>query len=127
MNNFISVNVVDGVLAGYGEWNTMEEAEAALLEPDHQFAYARPEGSDVYWIVVGETVVVDTASKAADAFVKLRADRDELISKSDWRAMPDAPTMSDAWKAYREALRDLPGTLNDTTVLETITWPTEPS
>jgi hypothetical protein len=41
--------------------------------------------------------------------------------------MPDSPTMSDAWIAYREALRDLPGTLNDTTVLETITWPTEPS
>jgi hypothetical protein len=36
-------------------------------------------------------------------------------------------TMSDAWKAYRKKLRDLPGTLDDTTVLETITWPTEPS
>jgi hypothetical protein len=36
-------------------------------------------------------------------------------------------TMSDEWKAYRKALRDLPGTLNDTTVLETITWPDEPS
>ena len=36
-------------------------------------------------------------------------------------------TMSSAWKTYRQALRDLPGTLNDTTVLETITWPTEPS
>jgi hypothetical protein len=41
--------------------------------------------------------------------------------------MPDAPTMSDAWKAYRKKLRDLPSTLDDTTVLKTITWPTEPS
>jgi hypothetical protein len=35
--------------------------------------------------------------------------------------------MSDAWKAYRKKLRDLPGTLDDTKVLKTITWPTEPS
>ena len=35
-------------------------------------------------------------------------------------------TISDEWKAYRKKLRDLPGTLNDTTVLKTITWPDEP-
>ena len=64
---------------------------------------------------------------AVRAFVTLRQERDTKLAKSDWRAMPDAPTMSDAWKAYRKKLRDLPGTLDDTTVLKTITWPTEPS
>ena len=41
--------------------------------------------------------------------------------------MNDKKMMSDAWKTYRQALRDLPSTLNDTTVQETITWPEEPS
>ena len=47
--------------------------------------------------------------------------------------MPDL-TLSDAWKTYRQELRDLPGTLNDTTVQKIfrevdgdIDWPTEPS
>tara|TARA_E500000331_G_C17131824_1_gene658579 strand:- start:193 stop:486 length:294 start_codon:yes stop_codon:yes gene_type:complete len=63
---------------------------------------------------------------ASRAFAALRAERDRKIAKTDWRAMPDL-TLSDAWKTYRQELRDLPGTLNDTTVQETITWPTEPS
>jgi hypothetical protein len=63
---------------------------------------------------------------AARAWVSLRQERDIKLAKSDWRAAGDL-TISDAWKAYRKKLRDLPGTLNDTTVLETITWPDEPS
>ena len=63
---------------------------------------------------------------AARAWEALRKERDNRIAKSDWRANSDV-AMSDAWKTYRQALRDLPSTLNDTTVQETITWPTEPS
>ena len=63
---------------------------------------------------------------AARAWEALRRERDNKIAKSDWRANSDV-TMSDAWKTYRQALRDLPSTLNDTTVQETITWPEEPS
>ena len=63
---------------------------------------------------------------AARAWQALRRERDNKIVKSDWRANSDV-AMSDAWKTYRQALRDLPSTLNDTTVQETITWPDEPS
>ena len=63
---------------------------------------------------------------AARAWQALRIERDNKIAKSDWRANSDV-TMSDAWKTYRQKLRDLPSTLNDTTVQETITWPEEPS
>ena len=63
---------------------------------------------------------------AARSWEWLREERDRKIAKTDWRAMPDL-TLSDAWKTYRQELRDLPSTLNDTTVQETITWPTEPS
>ena len=63
---------------------------------------------------------------AARAWEALRRERDNKIAKSDWRANSDV-TMSDASKTYRQSLRDLPSTLNDTTVQETITWPEEPS
>ena len=63
---------------------------------------------------------------AARAWEALRRERDNKIAKSDWRANSDV-TMSDAWKTYRQELRDLPSKYNDTTVQETITWPEEPS
>ena len=66
-----------------------------------------------------------TDGAAARAWEALRVERDNKIAESDWRANSDV-TMSDAWKTYRQALRDLPSTLNDTTVQETITWPDEP-
>ena len=65
--------------------------------------------------------------KAAErAWLTLRQDRDAKLAKSDYMGNSDV-TMSDAWKAYRKKLRDLPGTLDDAKVVKTITWPTEPS
>ena len=63
---------------------------------------------------------------AARAWEALRIKRNAKIAESDWMANSDV-TMSSAWKTYRQSLRDLPSTLNDTTVQETITWPDEPS
>ncbi len=58
------------------------------------------------------------ASKWAD----IRIRRDGKLSLTDWRAGSDL-TLSDAWKTYRQALRDVP-TQSDP---DNITWPTEPS
>ena len=63
---------------------------------------------------------------SARAWAELRSERNLKLAGTDWRAMPDL-TLSDEWKAYRKLLRDLPSTLNDTTILEPITWPKEPS
>ena len=38
---------------------------------------------------------------------EVRAARDKALADSDWRAVKDR-TMSQAWKDYRKALRDLP-------------------
>ena len=67
-----------------------------------------------------------TEYELATAWSDLRQTRDAKIAESDYMGNSDV-TMSDAWKAYRKKLRDLPGTLDDTKVLKTITWPTEPS
>ena len=54
---------------------------------------------------------------------KVRRKRDAILKSSDWMANSDV-TMSDEWRTYRQALRDITsqeGFPND------ITWPTEPS
>ena len=38
---------------------------------------------------------------------QVRKERDQALADSDWRALKDR-TMSQAWKDYRIALRDLP-------------------
>jgi len=38
---------------------------------------------------------------------QVRAERDQALDDSDWRAVKDR-TMSQSWKDYRTALRDLP-------------------
>ena len=63
---------------------------------------------------------------------QLRYERNKKIAESDWRANSDV-TLSDEWKTYRQALRDITsgaspkldsvGRLDMTSV----TWPTEPS
>ena len=40
-------------------------------------------------------------------WMEVRYFRNEELSKSDWRAVKDR-TLSNAWKTYRQFLRDLP-------------------
>ena len=62
--------------------------------------------------------------EAARKWITIRLKRNQLLAESDWRAMPDAPTMTDAWATYREALRNLPSTQSDP---DDIVFPTEPT
>ena len=53
---------------------------------------------------------------------ELRFKRNRLLTETDWMANSDV-TMSDEWKTYRQALRDLPANTKDP---ENPTWPTKP-
>ena len=60
-------------------------------------------------------------------FQKLRHDRDLKLSETDWvvtKASETGVAESDAWKTYRQALRDLPSNTSDPF---NPTWPTKPS
>jgi hypothetical protein len=68
---------------------------------------------------------------AAEPLRLLREERDKRIAATDWRASGDL-TLSDAWKTYRQALRDMTtqtAKLNSKYKLDltSVTWPTEPS
>jgi len=66
----------------------------------------------------------------------LRQQRDKLLAESDWKAGQDVPVMSQEWKDYRQALRDLPVSSSSPTwsqeeeddmdELINVTWPTKP-
>ena len=70
-----------------------------------------------YAAYVAPTTAEINAALAAD----VRAERNAKLADSDWRASQDV-TMSDAWRDYRQALRDVPSQLPGS-----ITWPTEPT
>ena len=54
---------------------------------------------------------------------RLRRDRDQLLSQSDWRDLPSYPgSNQEAWRTYRQQLRDLPSTTDPSNP----TWPTAP-
>ena len=53
---------------------------------------------------------------------RLRKNRNKLLAETDWMANSDV-TMSDAWKTYRQTLRDLPANTKD---LKNPIWPTKP-
>ena len=85
-------------------------------------------------ISLDKTALEDEIKKieAAEPMRLLRIERDRRIAKTDWRASSDL-TLADAWKTYRQALRDLPASAspkldsNNNLDLTSITWPTEPS
>ena len=67
----------------------------------------------------------------------LREERNRRLQATDWRASSDL-TLSNDWKVYRQALRDLPKThpvnygdpkldSNGNLDMSSITWPTPPS
>ena len=59
------------------------------------------------------------------AFSALRMERDQKLQETDYNALSDV-TMSDDMTAYRKALRDLPASYDNSTVVGTITWPSKP-
>ena len=62
---------------------------------------------------------------AYDAVIaeKVRAERDALLSATDFRMVSDAPWATQPWVAYRQALRDLP---SSTGFPYNVEWPVAP-
>ena len=116
----------NGAITKYQDFDSKADADAhvatyggkVVQDLDNQLAY---------WNVSGDTPSKDTDQLAADIlagkWAAIRTQRDKLIAQSDWMAMPDSPAISDAWAAYRSALRNLPASKSDP---DDIVWPTAP-
>ena len=115
-----------GKITKYQDFDSKTDADAhvatyggkVVQDLDNQLAY---------WDVSGDTPSKDTDQLAADIlagkWAAIRTQRDTLMAQSDWMAMPDSPAISDAWTAYRTALRNLPASQADP---DDIVWPTAP-
>lgn len=75
----------------------------------------------VYNVKVESTTTDEQAALTNTQWQLVRTERNVLLERTDWRAGSDL-TISDEWKTYRQALRDVP-TQSDPF---NITWPTEP-
>ena len=83
----------------------------------------------VNWnVALGEKPSVETINSVVSdgikshKFKKIREQRNRILTETDWMAGSDV-TMTDAWKKYRQDLRDLPASNSDP---ENIVFPTKP-
>ena len=109
------------------------------LKPGAQWTLRGEDYSGLEWLDSSQTQPTETEVNSkiseldnAEAMRLLRIERDTRIAKTDWRASSDL-TLADAWKTYRQALRDLPASAtpklgSDYELdLTSVNWPTEPS
>ena len=109
------------------------------LKPGAEWTLRGSDYTGLTWLDSSQTQPTETEINSkiseldsAEAMRLLRIERDTRIAKTDWRASSDL-TLVDAWKTYRQELRDLPASatpkLNSDYQLDltSVTWPTEPS
>ena len=97
-----------------------------MADTDGKVVELNPDGS---LIQVREPTVAEKAdleNTLAKELLRIRMSRNELLQQTDWMANSDV-TMTDAWKTYRQALRDLTNGLDTADKVKSVTWPTEPS
>ena len=108
------------------------------LKPGAQWSLNGYDYSGLEWLDSSQTKPTETEINSkiseldnAEPMRLLRIERDVRIAKTDWRASSDL-TLTDAWKTYRQALRDITTQTpkldsNYQLDLTSVTWPTEPS
>ena len=57
---------------------------------------------------------------------ELRQTRNSKLQQTDWMTCSDSPTMTDEWKTYRQALRDITKDLKTVDDVRSVTWPIKP-
>ena len=75
------------------------------------------------------TLEAETISPQLDAVEYIRGERAYLLESSDWTQVTDSPLtelQKEAWRVYRQALRDMTVDIDPATPITEIVWPTRP-
>ena len=108
------------------------------LKPNKEFVWVGKDYSGLTYkggdTAPTESQINDEVTRLNDAepMRLLRIERDRLLTACDWRASSDL-TLSDDWKTYRQALRDLPVSAspkldsNGNLDMTSVTFPKEPT
>ena len=99
----------------------------------YESGYMRNDGTySLKWD--GTKIIKDDTAKAAhdlaEEWKRIRAERNRLLSESDWTQGGDSPLTTQKksdWAKYRTSLRTLPEDQSSKTKYSDITWPTKPS
>ena len=116
-----------------------EKVNALLsLKPNTEWSWTGTDYSGLNW-QDSSTKPTESAIDAevtrlnnAEPMRLLREERNTRLAATDWRASSDL-TLADAWKTYRQSLRDLPASASPTLDsdgnldMSSVTFPTEPS
>lgn len=108
--------VYDGVIPSYTTTQYIEEDAPVFVNNQYQRN----------WVVKNYTddqVASREANALAVASNSVRAERNTLLSASDWTQVADAPVDQAAWATYRQALRDI---TTQTDFPWSVTWPVAP-
>ena len=113
------------------------------LKPGAEWLLRGTEYSGLEWMDSSQTKPTETEINnkiteldSAEAMRLLREVRNQLLSETDWmiaRSIETGVAISNDWKTYRQALRDLPASSSPSLDeyynldLTSVTWPTEPS
>ena len=112
----------------------------SYLKPNAQWAWIGDEYSGLKWLDSGtaptesEIDAEVTRLTNAEPMRLLRLERNRLLTACDWTQSRDLTLSNDdAWKTYRQALRDLPASASPKLDsygdldMSSVTFPTEPS
>tara|TARA_B100000161_G_C33285765_1_gene296320 strand:- start:60 stop:497 length:438 start_codon:yes stop_codon:yes gene_type:complete len=106
--------------------NVVELVETlSYTSPTQKLSTVEPyfENGKAYSVKVESTTTEEQTNLNNTKWTDVRRQRDILLKETDWRAMSDR-TLTDAWRDFRQELRQIPQTQTDPF---NITWPTEPS
>ena len=110
----------------------------ASLKPYTKWSWAGEDYSGFIWQDSGTAPTEDEINAELTRLTNeepmrlLRVERNARLSETDYMALSDT-TMTDAWKTYRQQLRDLPASATPkldaqgNLDLTSVTFPTEPS
>ena len=111
------------------------------LKPGAQWSLTGFDYSGITWLDSSQTKPTESEVNAeitkltnAEPIALLRVERNKRLTACDWTQSRDLTLSNDdAWKTYRQALRDLPASASPSLDsdgfldLTSVTWPTEPS
>tara|TARA_R110000782_G_scaffold68450_3_gene137682 strand:+ start:133 stop:417 length:285 start_codon:yes stop_codon:yes gene_type:complete len=92
---------------------TMSKIVNGLLVPLNSSELAALEVKEKDW----------TDLKPLRLAIEVRSKRDSIVSETDWMGLIDTPDMTDEWKAYRQALREI---TSQSGFPYSVKWPTKP-
>jgi len=115
------------------QFNVVELYETALPQIDSLTHTVMRDGGEFVngrwqyrWSVnqkTSEQVAIEQVERLAQLQAEARAQRNQLLTASDWTQVADAPVDKAAWATYRQELRDISAQEGFPWTIE---WPTQP-